>query len=187
MHPANWGEGDEDNFDILLPKIIITEYDPEDSNRAIKMKTLKWDTRYLEMAKLVATWSKDPGHKIGAVAVGEHGQILSTGYNGLPRKLRDFDNRLTNRDLKLKHTIHAEMNVIYNASLTNVSLRDASLYVYGLPCCSSCSLGIIQSGINRVVITSQSLNDSDFWTESWQFSKSVFEEAGIEIVEVDYE
>jgi len=148
---------------------------------------LKWDKRYLELAKLISTWSKDPGHKIGAVAVGKHGQILSTGFNGFPRKLSDSEERLTNRDIKLKHTIHAEMNVIFNASLTNVSLEGASLYVYGLPCCSSCSLGIIQSGINRVVITKQSLQDSEFWTESWQFSSSVFREANIEIVEVDYE
>lgn len=147
----------------------------------------KWDVRYLALAKSIATWSKDPGHKIGAVAVGDQGQILSTGYNGFPRKLGDWADRLEDRNTKLKYTIHAEMNCIYNASLTGISLKDASLYVYGLPCCSSCSLGIIQAGINKIVITSQSLSDSEFWTESWKFSKQAFEEAGLEIYEVDYE
>lgn len=147
----------------------------------------KWDLRYIELAKLVASWSKDPGHKIGAVAVGEHGQILSTGYNGFPRGIVDSYNRLNDRDIKLKYTIHAEMNVIYNASLTNVKLENSTLYVYGLPCCEKCALGIVQAGINKVVITKQSLDDSEFWTESWKFSKALFEEVGMEIIEIDYE
>ena len=45
----------------------------------------KWDIRYLELAELVASWSKDPSSKIGAVAVGSKGEVLAQGYNGFPR------------------------------------------------------------------------------------------------------
>jgi dCMP deaminase len=41
----------------------------------------KWDLRYLNLAKEVSTWSKDPSSKIGAVAVGSKGQVLAQGYN----------------------------------------------------------------------------------------------------------
>jgi len=46
---------------------------------------LKWDQRYLKLAEEVASWSKDPSRKIGAVAVGAKGQVLAQGYNGFPR------------------------------------------------------------------------------------------------------
>lgn len=54
----------------------------------------KWDRRYMEMAYLVSTWSKDPSSKIGAVCVNRKGQILSTGYNGFPRGIKDTEERL---------------------------------------------------------------------------------------------
>ena len=44
-----------------------------------------WDKRYLDMADIVASWSKDPSTKIGAIAVGKKGQLLAQGYNGFPR------------------------------------------------------------------------------------------------------
>lgn len=146
----------------------------------------KWDIRYLELAKHVSSWSKDPSSQIGAVAVGEFGQILSTGYNGFPRGIEDSHDRLHNREEKYKHVIHAEMNVIYNASLTGISLRGATLYVYGLPICSNCALGIIQAGINTIVIPRviASLQTSR-WLESWKQSKALFDEAGIEVIYIE--
>ena len=33
-------------------------------DEALKDNQKKWDLRFLEMAKLVSTWSKDPQHKI---------------------------------------------------------------------------------------------------------------------------
>jgi dCMP deaminase len=147
----------------------------------------KWEVRYMELAKSVSLWSKDPGSKIGAVIVGTDGQILSTGYNGFPRKLLDNSDRLNDRETKLKYTIHAEMNCIYNASLSGISLRDSILYVYGLPICSECAKGVIQSGITSIVISKSSINKSEFWMNSWALSKQFFEEANINISEIDYE
>jgi len=82
----------------------------------------KWDRRYIELAQQISTWSKDPSRKIGAVAVGSKGQILSQGYNGFPRGILDLQERYENREVKYKHVVHAEMNVIYNATFSGVSL-----------------------------------------------------------------
>jgi dCMP deaminase len=138
-----------------------------------------WRDRYLELAKQVSTWSKDPSRKIGAVAVGDKGQILAQGFNGFPRGILDTEERLNEREVKYKYVVHAEMNVIFNASLNGVSLNGADLYVYGLPICNECAKGIIQVGIKRVYI----LVDGEVppvWVESWNNTRSMFIEAGIE-------
>jgi dCMP deaminase len=138
----------------------------------------KWNKRYLDMAYLVASWSKDPSSKIGAVAVSPKGQVLSTGYNGFPRNIEDSSDRLHDRELKYKYIVHAEMNAIYNATYNGVSLDGSTLYVSGLPCCNQCALGIIQVGIKRVVMEGDVTNDR--WAESWSLTKQLFEEAGVE-------
>ena len=61
----------------------------------------KWDRRYLEVARVVGTWSKDPSTQIGAVAVGLKGQILAQGYNGFARGIFDDIDRY--EDLSLIH------------------------------------------------------------------------------------
>ncbi len=142
------------------------------------MDTNKWNKRYLDMAYLVASWSKDPSSKIGAVAVSPKGQVLSTGYNGFPRNIEDSYDRLHDRELKYKYIVHAEMNAIYNATYNGVSLDGSTLYVSGLPCCNQCALGIIQVGIKRVVMEGDVTNDR--WAESWALTKQLFEEAGVE-------
>lgn len=140
-----------------------------------------WKNRYLLLAKQVAAWSKDPSRKIGAVAIGAKGQVLSQGYNGFPRGIFDLDERLNNRETKYKYTIHAEMNCIFNASLNGVSLDGADLYVYGLPVCSECAKGIVQVGIKRVFITTDGCAVPDIWAESWKLSNLMMIEAGVEV------
>jgi dCMP deaminase len=137
----------------------------------------KWDDRYMDMAKLVATWSKDPSSKIGAVAVNEKGQILTTGYNGFPRGIAD-DDRLNDRPVKYKYIVHAEQNAIYNATYNGVSLHGSTMYVAGLPCCSDCAKGIIQVGVRRVVMNGDPLNGR--WAESTRLTLDMFKEAGVE-------
>ena len=113
----------------------------------------KWYKRYLKLAKEVATWSKDPSTQVGAVVVGSKGQILSQGYNGFPRGISDLSKRLNDRDVKLSLIVHAEMNAIYNATYSGVSLDGSTIFIYGLPACSECAKGIIQVGIKKVVVS----------------------------------
>jgi dCMP deaminase len=138
----------------------------------------KWARRYLDIAKNVATWSKDPSTQIGAVAVGDKGQILSQGYNGFPRGVKDADNRYNIREEKYKYVVHGEMNCIYNACNSGVSLNGATLYVTGLPVCSECAKGIIQVGISKVVMEYPK-DIPDNWRKSLMFTEQMFNEAGV--------
>ena len=147
------------------------------------MNKYTWDLRYLKLAEHMSTWSKD-STGIGSVAIGDQGQVLAQGYNGFPRGVEDSQERYDVKEDKYKFVVHSEMNVIYNASYNGVSLRDSTLYVWGLPVCSECAKGIIQTGIKRVVMSSRdrisTLPLSDKWRESFDLTKTLFEEAGVE-------
>jgi dCMP deaminase len=147
--------------------------------------SIKWDQRYLKLAYGVAQWSKDPSSKIGAIAVGAKGQVLSQGFNGFPRGLKDDFTRLHDRETKYKFVVHAEMNTIYNATYNGVSLDGATLYVYGLPICSECAKGVIQVGIKRVVMPKQAMPEK--WHDSWLTSMSFFDEAGVDFDFIEFE
>ena len=136
----------------------------------------KWDKRFLEMAKQVASWSKDPSTQVGAVAV-RNRTVIAQGYNGLPRGMKDTHDRLTVRPLKMKMIVHAEMNAIYNAAENGVSLKDSTIYVIGLPICHDCAKGLIQAGISRVVTPEQEIPEN--WQDSISSSISMFKEAGV--------
>ena len=137
----------------------------------------KWDTRFLDLAEHIAGWSKDPSRKIGAIAVGSQGQILAQGYNGFPRGIEDLSFRYENREEKYKLVVHAEMNVIYNASYNGVSLDGSTLYVHGLPVCSECAKAVIQVGIKNVIMRKQVPEER--WLDSWTRTKAMFKEAGV--------
>ena len=137
----------------------------------------KWDKRYLDLAEHISQWSKDPSKKIGAIAVGDHGQILSQGYNGFPRGIDDSAHRYNHREVKYQFVVHAEMNCIYNATLTGVSLKDSTFYIYGLPVCHECAKGLVQVGIKRVVTRVQDFVEQ--WETSELTTKTIFKESGI--------
>ena len=137
----------------------------------------KWDYRFLDLAQLISTWSKDPSKQIGAVAIGDKRQILAQGYNGFPRGVIDSEDRYADRQRKYELVVHAEMNVIYNASYNGVSLDGSTLYVHGLPVCSECAKAVIQVGIKNVIMRKQVPEER--WLDSWTRTKVMFKEAGV--------
>ena len=138
----------------------------------------KWDKRYISLAKEVSTWSKDPSKQIGAVAIGEKGQVLAQGYNGFPRGIEDTEQRYTDRNEKYKYVVHAEMNCIYNATFNGVSLQGATIYISGLPVCSECAKGLIQVGVKRVVYQCED-DVPDIWKEHNETTIELLSEADI--------
>ena len=107
----------------------------------------KWDKNFLELAKTVSTFSKDPSTKVGAVIVDDDNRVISIGYNGFPKGLKD-DHRLDNRDLKYDMVVHAEANALLFA---NAPTKGCTIYTWPFQPCSRCASLIIQAGIRRVV------------------------------------
>lgn len=136
-------------------------------NKEEDKKELKWHYRFMDMAKMISTWSKDPSSQIGAVAVNDERRILATGYNGFPKGIADTEERLNDKDEKYPRIVHAEMNALMNALYSGVSLKDSTLYVYGLPVCPSCTKCVIQAGIKRLVIPSAK-TDKGNWQQVWE-------------------
>jgi len=145
-------------------------------NIRIKNDEGKWDKRFLNLAKEISTWSKDPSTQVGAIAVKDR-KVLAQGYNGFPRNMKDLEDRYNNKKEKYTYIVHAEMNVIYNATYNGASLKDSTMYVYGLPVCSDCAKGIIQVGIKRVVMLEMIVPEK--WRESFRNTKHMFDEAGV--------
>lgn len=143
----------------------------------------KWDLRFMLLAKLNSTFSKDTT-KIGAV-ISKNKRQISSGYNGFPQSIAD-DERLLNRETKLKFVIHAEMNAILEAGKTNKSLEDSTLYVYGLTPCIECAKHIIASGITRVVycIRMDKVHTKE-WGIQYEFVKKMFAEACVIAIEIN--
>jgi len=140
----------------------------------------KWDKRYMDLAKQVGTWSKDPSKQIGAVAIGSKGQVLAQGYNGFPRGIDDNESRLNTKETKYKYVVHAEMNLIYNATFNGISLNGSTVYVSGLPVCSECAKGLIQVGVKQIVMSKDSLEGADEkWLDSFELTIALVNEAGI--------
>ena len=141
--------------------------------------SMKWHKRFIELAKFISNWSKDPSSKVGAVIVDSNKRIISMGYNGFPVGVADSEERLYTKEIKYKIVLHAEENAIMFAKR---DLSDCSLYVSMAPC-SHCAGLIIQSGIKHVYI--QNIEISDRWKESFEYSKKMFEEAGVTFETID--
>ena len=69
----------------------------------------KWDANFLTLANTVSMFSKDTSTKVGAVIVDDDNRVVSIGYNGFPKGVKD-DHRLDNRELKYEMIVHAEAN-----------------------------------------------------------------------------
>jgi dCMP deaminase len=140
----------------------------------------KWDKRFISLAKEISTWSKDPSTQVAAIAVKDK-RVIATGYNGLPKKLTDSKKILEDREKKLANTVHAEMNMIYNAVNHGVSLDGATVYVWGLPVCCDCWKGLVQCNVSRVVMPAVEYGGR--WREGCIFAKKRMSAAGINTTE----
>jgi len=139
------------------------------------LQSSKWHLRYLQLAKLVASWSKDPSTKCGAVIVNANNEIVSTGFNGFPRGISDNDKWLTDRNTKLMMMVHAEANAILFAK---TPLDNCTIYTWPMHACSQCAAMIIQSGIKHHVTID---NPIDRWDASHKIAEVMFNEAKLDV------
>ena len=137
-----------------------------------------WALRFLGMAELVSTWSKDPSTKVGAVIADSSHRIISTGYNGFPRGTVD---KVVPREKKLLRTIHAEVNAILFAARP---LHGTTIYVTHIPC-SQCAAKIVQVGISKVICWTPSEDFLFRWLADAEEAQAIFKEAGISLIFVE--
>ena len=142
------------------------------------MKPIQYAT-FMSMVYLVALSSKDIRTKIGAVIVNQDLELLSTGYNGLPRGADDTIAERQEKPLKYSWFEHAERNAIYNATRKGVSLKDSIMFTQGLPC-PDCARAIIQAGIKKVVLH-KPWNDANSTNYDYTSTSEMFNECGVEI------
>jgi dCMP deaminase len=142
------------------------------------IKIDKWDQRYLQLAELVASWSKDPSAKVGAVIADKSGRVFSLGYNGFPIGITDSVERLQNKEVKNKFVVHAEQNALLFAGRLAKNCR---IYIVGKPVCVRCAVLIIQAGIKKVVTMHPDAESSGTWKSSGLDALKLFHESGIEV------
>ena len=132
----------------------------------------KWDSRFMEMAHVIAGWTScyRPGRSIGCVIVKDK-RIMTTGYNGAPRGRKNcVDMGFCTREAmqvprgeryELCRSVHAEANAIISASRRD--MVGSTLYLVGrdgrtgallgdATSCAMCRRQVINAGISKVVI-----------------------------------
>jgi dCMP deaminase len=147
-----------------------------------------WDEYYLNICKMVAARSKDPNTQIGCVIAGPAHEIRSTGYNSLPRGIRDDVAERLERPTKYLWMEHAERNAIYNAARCGTPLEGCTLYVEIMPC-MDCGRAVVQAGIREVVISRERMSQysSEYFEEHFRNVVELFREAGVRIRQVPEE
>lgn len=140
----------------------------------------EWIRRYMDMAHLVASWSKDPSTKMGAVIVRPNKTVASVGFNGFPRGIDDSEHRLNNREEKYPRIVHAELNAILNCMERP---EGYDMFVTPFTPCSACAAAIIQSGIAAVYTIAQT---PDRWKDSFVLGAQMLQEAKVQYVVLDW-
>lgn len=135
------------------------------------------DEYFLKIASVIAERSTCLRHHVGAVAVRDK-HILATGYNGAAAGLKDCLELGCLRDEheipsgtrhEVCRAIHAEQNVIIQASLHGVSLAGATIYCTHTPCIL-CAKMLTNARIERFVSFRKYADDTFI---------QLFQEAGI--------
>lgn len=137
-----------------------------------------WDTYFMDIAHVVAKRGNCLRRQVAAVIVREK-RIISTGYNGTPRGIRNCYEggcpRCSSKAASGAHLgdcvcSHAEENAIVQAAYHGIAVNRATLYSTISPCLL-CAKMIINAGIVEVV-----------YEHEYHFSKQVqalFAEAGV--------
>lgn len=136
-----------------------------------------WQFYFMQMAKQVASRSKDPTTQVGCVIVSEDKVVTATGYNGLPAGVRDLPERME-RPAKYLWTAHAEENAVALAARSGARLKGATAYVTHAPC-SRCARSLIQAGVSMVYVGG---GTTSMPAEEFDVAAQMFREALVTVV-----
>lgn len=141
---------------------------------------MSWDDRFIDLARTVAGWSKDPSTQVGCVIADRRHNVLSLGFNGLPRGVGDH--REANADryerpAKYLWTSHAEENAVAQAASSGHRLLEGIAYITHPPCCR-CARMLIQAGVRRVIHAEGVTSMPD---EEFRIAREMFSEASVSV------
>ncbi len=118
-----------------------------------------WDNYFMEIAHVAARRGNCSRRLVAAVIVKDN-RIISTGYNGTPRGIKNCCDggcpRCANPEvasgtgLSECYCSHAEENAIVQAAYHGIAVKESTLYTTFSPCLQ-CSKMIINAGISEVV------------------------------------
>jgi dCMP deaminase len=126
----------------------------------MEAKRPDWDEYFMEIARMAALRSNCMKRKVAAVIARDR-RIISTGYNGTPRGVKNCNeggcprcNLLADSGTNLGECLcsHAEENAIVQSAYHGISVKDSTIYSTYSPCLI-CTKMIINSGIREVVFS----------------------------------
>ena len=142
-------------------------------------KQITWDRRFLNLAREVSAWSKDPSTGVGCILVDADRRVVSLGFNGLPQRVPDTSFWLQDRDIKHQVILHAEQNALLFASRP---VAGCTCYTWPLPPCAHCAALLIQAGITDVVAPLAVSEDLERrWGASLDLTRDLFREADVDL------
>ena len=125
---------------------------------ALDSKRPDWDEYFMNIAQQVSLRSNCIKRKVAALIVKDH-RIISTGYNGTPRGIKNCNEGgcprchnfgTSGESLEACLCSHAEENSIVQAAYHGVNVQGSTLYTTLAPCLL-CAKMIINSGIREIV------------------------------------
>jgi dCMP deaminase len=149
-----------------------------ESSLNIQLNWRKWDIRFLQLAKLVSTWSKDPSTRTGGVIVDSQKRIVSVGFNGFPAGMPDIQKYYDDREEKYSRIIHCEMNAVLFA---DKPLNNCILYTFPFLSCDRCFVHCFQKGITRFVAPKATPDQLSRWGKSFDKVEKYAKECGVSI------
>lgn len=127
-----------------------------------KLSRPSWDEYFMNIAREVASRSNCVKRKVAAVIVKDK-RIISTGYNGTPRGVKNCDEggcprcnsfSESGKNLEECYCSHGEENAIVQASYHGVSVKGSTIYTTFSPCLI-CTKMILNAGIVEVVYNAE--------------------------------
>lgn len=134
-------------------------------------------SRFIDLARHIAKWSKDPSTQVGCVLVDQHRRIVGVGYNGFPRGVGDGPERYADRPTKYAMVVHAEVNAVLNATART---EGTVAYVTHHPC-AACAGTLIQAGIRAVFCPVPEPQIAERFGGSFAVATLMLQEAGVEL------
>ena len=146
----------------------------------------KWHQRFISLARMISTWSKDKSTKVGAVLVKDR-RIIASGFNGLPVGVDERPPWRHVQPAKYLFTEHAERNCIYQAAKQGIATDGTTMYLmFGPGPCADCARAIIQAGVKEVVMPTNNNfpGKGPQWEESIKTAIAMLNEAGVKLTTV---